>query len=129
MNSLKEFMPVQPQAALARAVCPCCNKPVTIKANKKGIAYFFCPHDDESGGNCAHRQHFGQRISAELRKLYHDNGQERVVVQLPLRPGKVVRFDGQTAANKDRAPVAKPANINTAPPEPRPERANGLFGG
>lgn len=129
MTALKQIAPVAQFAPLASAKCPCCGSTLTIKANKNGIAYARCMGDDGFGGNCSHKVDFGQHISAELRQRYHNNGMKSVEVKLPLWAGKLMRFDGQTAANLDRAPVAEPANINAKPETSAPERRNGLFGG
>lgn len=128
MVALKTLAPVAQFEPLAVSSCPCCGGRVVIKANKNGNAYFNCNNSDgESGHNCAHREQWGQKVSAELRQMFHDNGGKRSVVKLPLRPGKVVQFNPQ-AANENRAPV-KLAEISTEPQKPAGESRNGLFGG
>ena len=128
MQPLKTLHTVPQFTELAVTFCPCCGGRVFIKANKNQNAYLTCNNTLDEGGNCAHREQWGQRVSYELRKLFAENGGKRVVIQLPLRPGKIGKFVPPAAANLNRAPK-QPANINPAPEKSPGECANGLFGG
>lgn len=56
---------------LTTGSCPECKKAVTIRANKNGIAYFFCtwPHT-ATGDRCNHHGRFSAGLSRKLCTAY-----------------------------------------------------------
>lgn len=62
---------IAPKTEIARATCHGCGGTVTVKANKNGMAYYFCPHFDAStGAACQHHEKWGRARSEKMLSKY-----------------------------------------------------------
>jgi ssDNA-binding Zn-finger/Zn-ribbon topoisomerase 1 len=62
---------VAAKTEIARASCHACGGPVVVKANKNGLAYYFCPNfDHETEAVCNHHEKWGRSRSDRMLNRY-----------------------------------------------------------
>lgn len=59
-----------PQTVVAECQCAACGKPVKVKLNKAGKAYYFCPWATDQGDPCNHHQKWGGAHSQQMQRNY-----------------------------------------------------------
>jgi len=58
------------QTVVAECPCSACGKPVKVKLNKNGMAYYYCHWSLDTGDTCSHHQKWGKAHSQELQRRY-----------------------------------------------------------
>lgn len=67
-------MPNLTSQVIGKSDCLDCGKPVVVKVNKRGIAYFFCPWPSVTTGNvCNAKRHWGPDKSQIMQAEYLAN--------------------------------------------------------
>ena len=52
---------------IGRVKCGACGKPVDVKLNKNGLAYYFCGWATDTGKPCNHHARWGREDSDKMR--------------------------------------------------------------
>lgn len=93
-----------PKVRLATSQCSECGKPVEIRQNKNGGAYYRCMAVAADGeGWCGHQVQWGRVGTAKIKAA----------------AGRVARDLSKPAANSNSAPLKEAANSNSAPEQER----------
>lgn len=60
------------------AICDCrdCGKPVSVKIDKKGKAYAYCPHSDEDSSFCGGISKWGHAESQRFQRAFIENDRQ-----------------------------------------------------
>ncbi|MEJ5217116.1 zinc ribbon domain-containing protein [Cognatishimia sp. D5M38] len=61
---------LSPGTIVAETKCGDCGKPVKVKLNKNGNAYYNCPHVDENLERCNHSQRWGKASSQKMQRNF-----------------------------------------------------------
>ena len=83
---------------VAKSKCSCCGKPVNIKLNKNGTAYYFCPWVDDAGERCNSQRRWGRTISQQMQRDY-----------LKARAQNVEATNGQPTEIRDKQKETGPS--------------------
>ena len=107
---------------LTTGSCPECKKPVAIRANKNGIAYFYCAaRHPATGDQCNHHGRFSTRLSSKLCTAYLGATENKIEPNEPANDNR----PPLAAIASDQGPKREPES--TAEPEPT-ERRGRAFG-
>jgi len=70
-------MRVDPGTVIELASCRNCGRGVLVKANKNGIAYYYCNgKGSDDGAGCSHHEKWGRAASQEKIRAYHQAQKE-----------------------------------------------------
>ncbi len=99
-----------PGTIVANGECGCCAKPVKIKLNKNGTAYYFCPWVDDEGERCNHQQRWGRTVSQKMQRDY--------LAARKSNPEEVTAHDNRKPADlPDEPKQEQPATVRERDPD------------